>query len=668
MNKKNIIKSFIDFFSSKGYISSINNNVFNNLSQDILFNNSGIAGLFHYFDQNNVLNLNNKNIYATVQKCVRISGKHNDINEIGDSKTHATSFYMLGTFMPIVGDLQKTIIDIYSFLKLFLEEKNMYITIHPECQRALEVWLKLIPRSKIRYDISNTWQMSNQYGYKGYCTEIMYNYLGCEVEVWNIVIIDKFIENGIETDLDHIKIDTGGGLERLNMILNDDDSIYDDESFWSVFSVLAHHNDSILSREKNIIIDHIMTIDAIVFSNIHVSNVGRGYILRKLMRRLFLYFYKYNLQIEKIVYSMNNILLSPLDTMSILFDEYALFINLISVFQKYINSKKVQVINNKKILTVENIVYLHGTLGVSYYLVELLSINEKDIVIENKNVDYYDLLKENNVVSNKYNFSHIIQYIEKNSFSQKEFNYDIMSQNTGLIIFNNEKQVFQCNINDEYYVLNVDNFVYPTSGGQEYDRGTVIFNNQKVFSITNVINYNNINIIFVKCLLSFSFESSSSFLLQVDEHYREVHSINHTLTHIIGTICQKYFFNTIHQISSKICYNCCKISFYFGNEFLLTSEKLLYLLKKEISKNLILKRRKMYFYDAVKNNYKYLNKENYKIFVNVVEIYDKDTNQLLFKDICGGTHSVNFKDYIKSLQLTVLKINKHAYSINYGIK
>lgn len=244
---------------------------------------------------------------ANSQKCVRTQ----DINEVGD-KTHDTFFEMLGNWS--LGDYFKEDAIKWSFELLTSKEEGfgldpsrLYITVFegdmnaPQDKEAFEIWKKYIPENRIYFmgAKSNWWSMGEN-GPCGPDTEMFYDvtgklgdmtkeeYMAADdrqevVEIWNDVFMEYLKENGdVVGKLSQKNVDTGAGLERLAMVLQKKDDVFETDLFAPLMAVMPAEANV---RSKRIVADHVRTSAFIIADGVIPSNTGRGYILRRLLRR-----------------------------------------------------------------------------------------------------------------------------------------------------------------------------------------------------------------------------------------------------------------------------------------------------------------------------------------------------------------------------------------------
>jgi alanyl-tRNA synthetase len=261
---------------------------------------------------------------VTVQKCVRAGGKHNDLDEVGRTKRHLTFFEMMGNFS--FGDYFKAdaIPMAWEFVTevLKLDPDRLWVTVHLTDDEAADIWRDVVgvPPERIqRLDEDNWWRMADT-GPNGPCSEIFWDKgpeygegggpaHGSEerfLEFWNLVFMQyETDESGESKPLPKPSIDTGSGLERVLIVLQDKDSIFDiDEMARLIESAesitgykLGNDDDSDLALR--VLAEHARTMTFLISDGVFPSNEDRGYVLRRIMRRAIRF--AYLLGVEELV-------------------------------------------------------------------------------------------------------------------------------------------------------------------------------------------------------------------------------------------------------------------------------------------------------------------------------------------------------------------------------
>ena len=312
MKSSEIRQAFLDFFAEKGHQVVDSSPLIPGNDPTLLFTN---AGMVQFKD---VFLGQDKRSYSratTVQRCLRAGGKHNDLENVGYTARHHTFFEMLGNFS--FGDYFKreAIQFAWEFLThtLGLPEERLWVTVYEEDPEAEAIWLKEMGVSAERFSRcgakDNFWQMGDT-GPCGPCTEIFYDH-GDHVwggppgspeedgdryiEIWNLVFMqfDRDAQ-GILNPLPRPSVDTGMGLERLAAILQGGHSNYDIDLFQNLMKATANevgekdHNHT----SVKVIADHIRSCAFLAVDGVVPSNEGRGYVMRRIIRRAIRHGYK----------------------------------------------------------------------------------------------------------------------------------------------------------------------------------------------------------------------------------------------------------------------------------------------------------------------------------------------------------------------------------------
>lgn len=300
-----IRKRFTEFFKTKEHYIAPSHSLVPSNDKSLLLINSGMAPLKNYFSG---VETPPKNRMSTVQKCIRTG----DIENVGVTARHATFFEMMGNFS--FGDYFKkeAIIWAWEFITEWLEipEDKIWVTVYESDDEAHDMWRDIVgfPEERIVRlgKDDNFWEIG--LGPCGPCSEIYFDKgekygCGCEdckpgcdcdrfLEFWNLVFtqFDKQ-EDGSYADLEHKNIDTGMGLERMACIMQDVDTIFEvdtiDRVLQKVTSIagIKYGDDPVSDKSVRIITDHVRSVAFMVTDGILPSNEGRGYVLRRLLRR-----------------------------------------------------------------------------------------------------------------------------------------------------------------------------------------------------------------------------------------------------------------------------------------------------------------------------------------------------------------------------------------------
>ncbi|MGO8715439.1 MAG: alanine--tRNA ligase, partial [Smithella sp.] len=305
-----IRESFLKYFAGKGHTLVTSSSLIPKDDPTLLFTNAGMVQF-----KNSFLGLENRGYTraASCQKCARAGGKHNDLENVGVTARHHTFFEMLGNFS--FGDYFKEEAIAWAWEYLIdvvkLPKEKLWITIFEDDNEAFEIWNKKmkVPHDRIvrMGEKSNFWMMGET-GPCGPCSEILYDqgndtgcgrpecdvYCDCDrhLEIWNLVFtqFDRD-ESGKLTPLPKPNIDTGMGLERLTAVIQNKKSNYDTDLFAPIIRFvektagIAYGKNADNDISVRVIADHSRAITFLIGDGITPSNEGRGYVLRRILRR-----------------------------------------------------------------------------------------------------------------------------------------------------------------------------------------------------------------------------------------------------------------------------------------------------------------------------------------------------------------------------------------------
>ena len=312
MTSAELRKAFLDYFVKNSHVAVHSSPVIPANDPTLLFTNAGMVQFKETFLGQESRDYSRA---TSVQRCIRAGGKHNDLENVGYTARHHTFFEMLGNFS--FGDYFKreAIEFAWEFLtkELNLPEDKLWVTVFEEDQEAEDIWLKDLGVSAERFSRcgakDNFWSMGDT-GPCGPCTEIFYDH-GPDVaggppgspdedgdryiEIWNLVFMQfERSEDGTLTPLPNPSVDTGMGLERLAAVMQGVHNNYDIDLFKALVqkaSELTGEKDTSNSSLR-VIADHIRSCAFTIVDGVLPSNEGRGYVLRRIIRRAIRHGYK----------------------------------------------------------------------------------------------------------------------------------------------------------------------------------------------------------------------------------------------------------------------------------------------------------------------------------------------------------------------------------------
>ncbi|MBF0441298.1 MAG: alanine--tRNA ligase [Oligoflexales bacterium] len=313
MKTAEIRKRFLEFFKKHDHTVVESSSLIPHNDPTLLFTNAGMVQFKDVFTGKEKKNFKRA---TTVQKCVRAGGKHNDLENVGFTARHHTFFEMLGNFS--FGDYFKKEAIRYGWTfvteELGIGKDRLYVSVHRDDDEAADIWAKDIgiARDRIyRFNEDNFWAMGDT-GPCGPCSEIFVDRgekygckkpgceVGCEcdrfIEIWNLVFMQyERDEKGSLTPLPRPSVDTGAGLERMASVIQDVDSNYDIDSFVDILKKTAALLDKKYEAGTQsafpyrVIADHARATTFLIGDGVMPSNEGRGYVLRRIMRRAIRY-------------------------------------------------------------------------------------------------------------------------------------------------------------------------------------------------------------------------------------------------------------------------------------------------------------------------------------------------------------------------------------------
>ena len=512
----NIRKLFIDYFIKHKHVNVESSSLVPAADKTLLFTNSGMVQFKDIFL--GVKKPKNRRV-VSCQKCVRAGGKHNDLENIGYTNRHHSFFEMLGNFS--FGDYfkEEAIILAWDFLtnELSLDKKRLYVSVHKDDKEASNIWTKKIKldSDKLWYlgDKDNFWQMGTT-GPCGPCTEIYYD-LGEKIkgsiptkgdsgdryiEIWNLVFTqyNRNADNAL-SELPEKCVDTGMGLERIHTVVEGKTDNFKTSLFGELESYL---DDSLNTKNinytiKKIIMDHCRSACFLLSDGVIPGNEGRGYVLRRIIRRATRFLYNAGIQ-EPFLYKCSDILKKSMG------DTYINLINKDKIIKEsleqeesnYLNTldKGLELINkitkNQNKLSGESIFKLYDTYGFPTEIIQEIA-DEKKLKLDIKK--FNQLMEEQKKLSRKSSKFDM----DDTSFLDSQLKtifegYDKQEISSKVVAIYKEKApVKEAKQNDQNIIIILESTIfYPEGGGQIADIGAM--SNESVnMTVTDVQKVNN---------------------------------------------------------------------------------------------------------------------------------------------------------------------------------
>ncbi len=674
---ENIRKSFRDFFKIYNHIEVPSSSLIPRDDPTLLFTNSGMVQFKNYFTgQENPVD---KNIIS-IQKCLRAGGKHNDLENVGKTPRHHTFFEMLGNFSFGEYFKNEAIEMAWSFLtkELDIDKKRLIVTHHKEDKESQKIWKKISGFSKekiisIESD-DNFWSMGDT-GPCGPCSEIFFdngeklsgglpgtkNQDGNRyVEIWNLVFMQyQKNKSGLEK-LQKKCVDTGMGLERITALLSKKNNNYETDLFNFVFTDIQNLTGTKMIKNNEVsfrvISDHIKSICMLMSDGIIPSNEGRGYVLRRIIRRAIVQSNKIKkgeLFLHKLVkgvvdkYEQNYFELKKsqkfieenLKNEEIKFSE-TLQTGL-SILNEEINTKK------PKELSADLAFKLYDTYGFPVDVTQNI-LTEKNIKL---NINQYLEIVKKNKEKQKNSWTGSGEK-SSNKFFLKLKN---ITQKTNFVGYNQTETEaeLQCIIKDEKFLdetLADDNNIflvfdktpfYAESGGQIGDSGKIMTRGGEL--ICNIIDTKKaegeIYLHQIEKNEQKKIFNETKYILSIDKEKREKIRNNHSATHLLHQSLRIILGEHVSQKGSLVSDQ--KLRFDFTYNKSLTNDQINeieMLVNKTIRSNLIQTEELGSVREALESGAIALFGEKYPEKVRVITFNSNDNNTMVSKELCGGTH------------------------------
>ncbi|MCJ7458446.1 MAG: alanine--tRNA ligase, partial [candidate division Zixibacteria bacterium] len=604
---------------------------------------------------------------ASSQKCIRVSGKHNDLEEVGKDTYHHTFFEMLGNWS--FGDYFKKEAIIYAWEFLTevckLPKEKLWATVFTEDDESEKLWYENTDIKKgrvLRFDAKeNFWEMA-EVGPCGPCSEIHYDRgkeyscskpdcgvnCGCGrvIEVWNLVFMQYYRdENGKLTDLPSKTVDTGMGFERLTALLQNVDSNYDTDLFQPIIRKTEEisgqkYKESLHSDSFQVIADHIRALSFAIADGAFPSNEGRGYVLRMILRRAAWHGRLLNLR-KPFLFKLSEVVVNlmgevypdlkdkkELISQWIKSEEERFEETLDSGIGRYEVVKEEVLKKGSKTILGKEAFNLEATYGFPIELTQAMA--EKDglsVDIEGykRELEKHRVLsrtvgKDLSISWNVQKPPESLEKIPPTQFTGYEDRPSI------------ESKVLFVIVNEEGIILDKTPF-YAESGGQIADTG-VITNEGFEFEVTHVVKHGN-HIIHLGEVKrgDITKQIGKTVLAEIDTERRESIMRNHTATHLLHKALRETLGEHVHQSGSSVEPK--SFRFDFTHFKALTEdelEKIEYKVNQKIWENLEVKTFITTLDEAKKLGAMALFGEKYEDTVRVVKVDEYSM------ELCGGTH------------------------------
>lgn len=683
MKSQDVRKQFLDFFESKGHTIVPSAPIVLKDDPTLMFNNSGMAQFKEFFLGNGTPKSPR---IADTQKCLRVSGKHNDLEEVGIDTYHHTMFEMLGNWS--FGDYFKKeainwawelLTEVYKIPK-----ENLYVSVFegskednvPFDQEAWDIWKTLIDEDRIILGNKkdNFWEMGDQ-GPCGPCSEIHVDLRSEEektqvsgkslvnndhpqvVEIWNNVFMEfnRKADGSLEK-LPAQHVDTGMGFERLCMALQGKTSNYDTDVFMPLIREIetitgakyTTNDVTDISEEQNkmniairVVADHVRAVAFAIADGQLPSNTGAGYVIRRILRRAIRYGFTFLGTKEPFIFKLVETLSEQMgDSFPEIRTQKALCSNVIreeensflrTLDQGLILLDAVILNNSGDTIDGKKAFELYDTYGFPIDLTALI-LSEKGLKLDEKGFqEQLQLQKERSRAASKVTAGDWNVIVEDDI--QEFVGYDRLSQQVKITKYRRiesvkDGEIFQL-------VFNATPF-YGESGGQTGDKGYLEAQNGDIIYIIDTKKENNQTVHLAKSLPE---NITGTFNAVVDAVQRAKTSSNHSATHLLHQALRKILGTHIEQKGSMV--RNASLRFDFSHFSKVTDEELLEVenfVNARIRESLpLIEKRAIPKDQALEDGAIALFGEKYGDLVRTIKFGDS-------VELCGGTHVANTSD------------------------
>ena len=674
MTSKEIRSKYLDFFKSKSH--SIVDSAPMILKNDptLMFVNAGMVPFKEYF-------LGQKKItskrVADSQKCLRVSGKHNDLEEVGKDTYHHTMFEMLGNWS--FGDYFKkeAITWAWEFLTevLKIDKNSLYVSVFEGAkednltfdQEAYDIWREIIDENRIinGNKKDNFWEMGAQ-GPCGPCSEIHVDIRSAKekaqvdgkslvnkdhpqvVEIWNLVFMEfNRKANGDLEKLPHKHVDTGMGFERLCMVMQKVTSNYDTDVFKPIIKEIETITNTVYGKHKEVdiairvISDHVRAVAFAIADGQLPSNTGAGYVIRRILRRAVRYGFTFLGTKKPFIYQLVDTLTKQMGTafpellrenklISIVIkeEEHSFLITLdqgLVLLENVIQNADSSIISGKKAFE------MYDTFGFPKDLTALI-LRERGLDLDETEFESeLQKQKERSRSATKVETGDWVVLTEDDV--QEFIGYDYLETNVKIARYRKTKtkkhgEFFQV-------VFNLTPF-YPEGGGQEGDKGYLESSHGDLVYIIDTKKENNLVIHYLKNLPK---DIHDTFKAVVDKKIRSYTEANHSATHLLHQALRAVLGTHVTQKGSMV--HSRGLRFDFSHFSKVTAEELIQVenfVNARIREGLSLKeKRNIPLQVALDEGAIALFGEKYGDTVRTIKFGGS-------MELCGGTHVENTKD------------------------
>ena len=676
MKHSEIRQKFNSFFTNKGHQEVESSSLIPFDDPTIMFTNAGMNQFKDVFLGTDKRNYNKA---VTIQKCLRAGGKHNDLENVGFTARHHTFFEMMGNFS--FGDYFKKEAIAYAWefltVTLGIPKERLYVTVFTTDDEAAEIWeiQEGVPKDRIfRYgEKDNFWRMGKT-GPCGPCSEIFYDHNPSGpkipidqdedrfVEIWNLVFMQFFEdESGKQTPLPKPSVDTGAGLERIAAVMQGASDNYQTDVFTPLMEKtckLAGFQYDWKQLNKNferlgavkVVVDHARSAAFLISEGVLPSNEGRGYVLRRIMRRAIRYARKLNDTqsiypgvVEETINTMEAFypLLKEKEKLIIqsVQDEEKRFLQTLDKGSEILN-QQIKKLEKAKSSTIDGELAftLYDTYGFPLDLTEVIA-KEKDFSVDTKGfAEHMEKAKGKARAAHKsQGFSdsdrHLTELTQTFKTPTRFVGYEQLTMEIPVTALSDGKQKVE-EINNEGWMILDSTPFYAEGGGQVGDQGTLVGTHGRGV-ISGCIKINGIHLHQIRVTEGHIAEGHT-VNIQVEDKQRQATTNNHSATHLMHAALKKILGDHVGQAGSLV--NPQKLRFDFSHNKPVSKGELAQIecmVNDEIAKANIVSGSVMSHKKAVEAGALAMFGEKYGDKVRVISMGE------FSKELCGGTHVHN---------------------------
>ncbi|KMZ51722.1 alanyl-tRNA synthetase [Helicobacter pylori] len=661
-----IRNEFLQFFQNKGHAVYPSMPLVPN-DATLLFTNAGMVQFKDIFT--GIVPRPSIPRAASSQLCMRAGGKHNDLENVGYTARHHTLFEMLGNFS--FGDYfkEEAILFVWEFVtkNLGFKPKDLYISVHEKDDEAVKLWEKFVPVDRIKKmgDKDNFWQMGDS-GPCGPCSEIYIDqgekhfkgsedYFGGEgdrfLEIWNLVFMQYERSNdGVLSPLPKPSIDTGMGLERVQALLEHKLNNFDSSLFAPLMAEISELTSLDYTSEFQpsfrVVADHARAVAFLLAQGVHFNKEGRGYVLRRILRRALRHGYLMGLK-EAFLYKVVGVVCEQFShthaylkeskemVMKECFEEEERFLETLESGMELFNLS-LKHLNKNKIFDGKIAFKLYDTFGFPLDLTnDMLRSHGACVDMQGFESCMQEQVKRSKASwkgkQNNADFSAIL-----NAYAPNEFvGYETTECPAKVLGFfdSDFKEITEANPNQEVWVLLEKTPFYAEGGGAIGDRGALFKDNEEAAIVSDTKNFFGLNFSLLE--IKKALKKGDQVIAQVSDERLEI-AKHHSATHLLQSALREVLGSHVSQAGSLV--ESKRLRFDFSHPKALNDEELEKvedLVNAQIFKHLKSQVEHMPLSQAKEKGALALFGEKYAENVRVVSFKEASI------ELCGGIHVEN---------------------------